>query len=113
MFDLQVLKSLDDGNLSLITSFSQPYVFSSETACQYRSSDKLNVTRLSSILVSRFMMNLQEVKRFKTWSTSASRSISLVRFDRVVGSIGETLESSIVEDTEDGGDLALGGEHTT
>ena len=107
MFDLQVLFSLDDGNASMITVFSQPCVFSSEADCQYHRSDKLNVTRLSSILISRFMMNLQEVKRFKTWPTSASRSISLVRFDRVVGSIGETLESSIVEDTEDDGDLTL------
>ena len=46
-------------------------------------------------------MNLQEVKRFKTWPTSASRSVSLVRFDRVIGSIGETLESGIVEDRDD------------
>ena len=47
------------------------------------------------------MMNLQEVKRFNTWPTSASRSISLVRFDRVIGSIGETLESRIVGDRDD------------
>ena len=104
MFDWQVLISLDDGNGSLITIFSQPYVFSSEADCQYRGSDKLNVTRLSSILVSRFMMNLQEVKRSNTWPTSASRSVSLVQFDRVIGSIGETLESSIVEDRDDDGD---------
>ena len=93
--------SLDDGNVSLITSFSSPYVFSSDADCQYRGSDKLDATRLSSILISRFMMNLQEVKRFKTWPTSANRSISLVRFDRVIGSIGETLESSIAEDRDD------------
>ena len=104
MFEWQVLKSLDDGNFSFITCFSQPYVFSSGADCQHRGSDKLNVTRLSSILISRFMMNLQEVKRFKTWPTSASRSISLVRFDRVVGSIGETLELSLVEDRDDDGD---------
>ena len=112
MFDWQVLMSLDDGNFSLITNISQPYVFFSEADCQDCGSDKLNVTRLSSILISRFMMNLQEVKRFKTWPTSASRSVSLVRFDRVVGSIGETLESSIIEDTEDDGDLTLGRERT-
>ena len=102
MFDLQVLFSRDDGNASLFTAFSQPYVFSSEAYCQYRGSDKLNVTRVSSILISRFMMNLQEVKRFNTWPTSTSRSISLVRFDRVIGSIGETFESSIVKGPDDG-----------
>ena len=112
MFNLQVLFSLDDNNFSLVTIFSQPYVFSSTVDYQYRISDKLNVTRLSFILISRFMMNLQEVKRFKTWPTSASRSISLVRFDRVVGSIGETLESSIVEDRDDDGDLTSGQERT-
>ena len=112
MSDWQVLISVDDGNSSMITVFSQPYVLSSEADCQYHGSDTLNVTRLSSILISRFMMNLQEVKRFKTWPTSASRSVSLVRFDRVVGSIGETLESSIIEDTEDDGDLTLGRERT-
>ena len=101
MFNWQVLLSLDDGDASLITSFSQPYVFSSEADYQHRGSDKLDVTRLSSILISRFMMNLQEVKRFNAWPTSASRSISLVRFDRVIGSIGETLESGIVEDRDD------------
>ena len=45
------------------------------------------------------MMNLQEARRVISGSTGASRSVSLVRFDRVVGSIGEILEPSSVEHT--------------
>ena len=101
MFDWQVLISVDDGNVSLITVFSQPYVFSSKADCQYRGSDKFDVTRLSSILISRFMMNLQETNRRTSGSTGASWSVSHVRFDRVVGSIGEILESGIMESTDD------------
>ena len=47
------------------------------------------------------MMNLQEARRVISGSIGASRSVSLVRFDRVVGSIGEILEPIIVECTAD------------
>ncbi len=51
------------------------------------------LTRLTAILTSRFMMNLQEASQAASGSTgvSGNRSVSLVRFDRVVGSIGESL----------------------
>ena len=46
------------------------------------------------------MMNLQETKRRVSGSNGESRSVSLVRFERVIGSIGETLESRIMEGTD-------------
>ena len=58
---------------------------------------ELNFVRLSSILISRFMMNLQEAKRAASGSIAASQSVSLVQFDRVVGSIGELLEPVAAE----------------
>lgn len=60
-----------------------------------------------SMLISRFMINLQEARRITSGSTGIDRSVSSVRFSRVVGSIGELLDSNIVEDVED--DEALGG----
>ena len=57
-------------------------------------------TRLSSILISRFMMNLQEAKRCTSGSTGPSWSVSRLRFERVIGSIGETLGSIIMEGTD-------------
>ena len=46
------------------------------------------------------MMNLQEAMRRTSGSTGASLSVSHVRFERVIGSIGETLEPGIFEGTE-------------
>lgn len=45
------------------------------------------------------MMNLQDAKRLASGSAGASRSISLVQFDRVVGSIQEPFEPSTIEYT--------------
>ena len=55
------------------------------------------------------MMNLQNARRVASGSIGSSRSISLVRFNRVVGSIGEPLELSIAEhiyDDDDNSDEA-------
>lgn len=46
------------------------------------------------------MMDLQEARRRTSGSTGASLSVSQVRFERVLGSIGETLESRIMEGTD-------------
>ena len=54
--------------------------------------------RLSTILISRFMMNLQEARQVALESTGVNKSISLVQFDRAVGSIGVLLGSSILDD---------------
>ena len=43
------------------------------------------------------MMNLQEAKLTPLESTRTTRSGSMLRFERVVGSIGELLEHSMVE----------------
>ena len=43
------------------------------------------------------MMNLQEARLTTLESTRATHSVSLVRFERVVGSIGELLECSMIE----------------
>ena len=43
------------------------------------------------------MMNLQEAKLTPLESTRATRSGSMLRFERFVGSIGELLEHSMVE----------------
>ena len=47
------------------------------------------------------MMNLQEARRNTAGSIGESRSVSLVRFERVVGSIGEPFGLSITEDGAD------------
>ena len=46
------------------------------------------------------MMNLQEAKRCTSGSTGPSWSVSRLRFERVIGSIGETLGSIIMEGTD-------------
>ena len=65
--------------------------------------------RLTSILMSHFMMNLQEAKRVTSGSMGESRSVSLVRFERVVGSIGQPLGLSVVEQVNDSDDASDSG----
>ena len=47
------------------------------------------------------MLNLQKAKQVTSGSTGTSRSVSMVQFDRVVGSIGESLVASTIENSED------------
>lgn len=47
------------------------------------------------------MLNLQEAKQVASESTEMSRSVSVVQFGRVVGSIGGSLVPSIIEHSED------------
>ena len=69
--------------------------------------------RLTAILTARFMMNLQDASRRLSGSAGGSNgagTLSSARFDRVVGSIGESLGPSVIggdiygsEDDEGGG----------
>ncbi|KAM5536323.1 hypothetical protein V8D89_010015, partial [Ganoderma adspersum] len=79
-----ILITPDGGGVSFMTQFAEP---------------------LTSILISRFMMNLQEARMGMSGSTSGGggRTVSLVQFGRIVGSIGEPLEQSMAEQ-----DLYLG-----
>lgn len=64
------------------------------------------VTRLTYILIEQFIVNLQHARQAALGSTAMSHSVSLVKFDRVIGSIGELLEQSM-----DAQDVYLGDEH--
>ncbi|KAI1782490.1 hypothetical protein LXA43DRAFT_905611 [Ganoderma leucocontextum] len=71
-----VLVAAGSGNVSDVTQFSEPLT--------------------AIILVSRFMLNLQETRR-RTAGVSGSRNGPSSNFDRIVGSIGESLGPGIVD----------------
>ena len=98
----QIFINIDDSVVSSITLLSDPYVSPLFIAgivliAQYR--------RVTSELVSRFLLNLQETNvhslgLYSDAMVSQSHQ-STLRFDRVVGSIGGAVFRDVLEDGSD------------
>ncbi len=93
--------------VSYVTIFTEPYVVSS-SSCTFRSSQSgVLLCSITAILISRFILDLQEVNRglVRLHSDLETAPQSSVNFAKIIGPLGSSLVSS-----HDGTETTIGDE---